>query len=157
MEQVPNFALVRVVNPDDPDKRVTTTTDGSKERLDVSANISSGNPPMLPEPIHQYDGWDSDTTKISYTVPANKVLHIQSLWCAHLTDAAGHIIAFRVGTTQFCWMSFNNDGTTTFQKDYPERNPYGPISAGSVVTAYLVDGSTSEEWGAGFDGYLEDA
>jgi len=139
---------------------VTTTTDGAKERLDVAAKITAisiSAPARVATPVHEDDGYDNDRTKISYTVPTGKVLYIQRLWASHLTDAQGHTIAFRVGSTQFYWMTFNNDGTTTFEKQYPDSNPYGPIAAGVVVTAYRIAGSSPEKWTAGLDGYLEDA
>lgn len=135
-------------------KAVTITTDGSKERLDVDASVSVASS-RVSSPVHEADGWDTDQTKISYTVPTNKILYVQRLWCAHLTDAGGHIISFRVDGTAFCYMSFNNDGTTTFEKTYPDNNPY-ILTEGEVLTAYRLDGTSAEEWGAGFDGYLED-
>lgn len=143
---------------DDRTKAVTVTTDGSKERLDVDANISgiTATPGRVATPIHEVDGWDNDQTKISYTVPTGKILYVQRLWCAHVTDAGGHTISFRVGSTAFCYMNFNNDGTTSFEKTYPESNPY-TLTAGQVLTAYRLEGSSTENWGAGFDGYLEDA
>lgn len=137
---------------------VTTTTDGSKERLDVDAIISSitSTPGKVAEPIHQGDGYSNSQTKISYTVPTGKILYIQRIWGSHISDAAGHTIAFRVSGTQFYWMTFNNDATTTFEKTYPESNPY-TLTAGQVFTAYRINGSSTESWTAGFDGYLEDA
>jgi len=129
-------------------KRLATQTKITGNVIIVASRVE--------QPIHEYDGYNNNRTKISYTVPSGKVLYLQRLWASHLTDAVGHTIAFRTGTTQFYWMTFNNDGTTTFEKTYPESNPYGPISAGTTITAYRIDGSSSEEWTAGFDGYLED-
>jgi len=147
------------IHDDISDAAVTTTIDGAKLRLDVDADISGTavvNPSIVATPIHESDGYDSDQTKISYTVPTGKILYIQRLWCSHQTDAAGHTIAFRTGTTQFYWMTFNNDGTTTFEKTYSDYNPY-QVTAGVVVTAYRIAGSSPESWTAGFDGYLGDA
>jgi len=146
------------IHDDTDDVAVTTSTDGSKRRLDVDANISgiTATSARVATPIHQSDGYDNDRTKISYTVPTGKVLYIQRLWGSHETDAVGHTIAFRVDGTEFYWMTFNNDGTTTFEKRYPESNPY-ILTAGEVLTAYRIAGSSPEDWTSGFDGYLEDA
>jgi len=130
----------------------------ANRRLQVDAEISeiTSAPARVATPVHEGDGFNNDRTKISYTVPTGKVLYIQRLWASHETDAVGHTIAFRKSGTQFYWMTFNNDATTTFEKTYPESNPY-ILTAGQVLTAYRVDGSSPEDWTAGFDGYLEDA
>ena len=154
MEQVPAYMIARIADPNNPDKKVTTTTDGDKERLDVYAKTT---PVQASQPVHEYDGWNNDQTKISYTVPTGKVLYITSWFCAHVTDAGGHVIALRDNGTQISWMSFNNDATTTAQRNFPDNNPYGPIAAGRTITIYRVSGSSPEEWGCEVDGYLEDA
>jgi len=139
-------------------KIVTVTTDGDKERLDVSTKITGTvpiNPESVSQPVHYGDGHNNNSTKISYTVPTGKILHIQRLWASHSSDAVGHTIAFRDDGTQFYWMSFNNDGNTTFEKIYPDNNSY-IMEAGEVLTAYRISGSSPESWTAGFDGYLED-
>jgi len=139
---------------DEKTKSVTVTTDGAKERLDVDSKPSSIF--RVATPVFENGGHGNGQTRISYTVPTGKVLYIQRLWCCHHSDAAGHTIVFRVDGTGFCWMEFNNDGTTSFEKTYPESNPY-IVNAGEEVTAYRESGSSPEDWSPGFDGYLEDA
>ena len=141
------------IYPEGSTAPITSTADGAKERLDVSARIESR--ARVTTPIHEADGWDSDRTKISYTVPANKILYVQRLWASHESDATGHTISFRVDGTPFYYMDFNNDGTTSFESSYPDCNPY-ILTEGEVLTAYRESGSSPESWGAGFDGYLED-
>ena len=158
MADIQDYTVNSTIYNEAGTKAVTLTTDGSKERLDVDANITgiTATPGRVSSPVHEGSGYSNDRTKISYTVPTGKILYIQRLWGSHLTDAAGHTIAFKVDSTEFYWITFNNDGITTFEKNYPESNPYS-LTAGEVLTAYRIAGSSPESWTAGFDGYLEDA
>jgi len=108
-------------------------------------------------PVHEYDGFNNDTTKISYTVPTGKKLWISGWNLAAVSDAAGHAFALRIGSTQISWCCVNNDGTTTINRLYTDSNPFGPVSAGSVVTVQRIEGSSPENWGVELDGFLEDA
>jgi len=114
-------------------------------------------PSRRPETVHELSGYNNDTTKTLYTVPSGKVLYVQGVWTSYDTDAGGHIVSFRVDGTQFQYGAVGDDSSRQFQRNYVESVPYGPIAAGSVVTAYREDGSSNESWVAGFEGYLEDA
>ena len=126
-----------------------------QHRFKVDAVVTSGGSGLVDAPVHELSEWGNNRTKINYTVPSGKKLFIQSIWAAHESDAAGHIIFFRADGTAFYYMAFSDDGTKSFNKDYPENNLL-EFSAGTVITAYRQDGSSPEDWGAGFDGYLED-
>jgi len=105
--------------------------------------------------VHEYDGWDATSPKLSYTVPAGKVLWITGWNIAARSDAAGHTFALKSGSTEFSWITVNNDGTTSILRSYPANSPF-EVAAGVVVTCARIDGSTTEEWSVELDGYLED-
>lgn len=140
---------------DENGNKVSVVLDGSTYRLAVDANINNFS--KKSEPVHESEGYNNDTTKISYTVPTGKSLYIQSFFVVSESDASGHVFALRVDFTEIFWVALCNDANTSFQHVFSTDNPYGPIVAGSVINFRRIDGSSSESWACGFSGFLEDS
>lgn len=97
---------------------------------------------------------NTDTTKASYTVPVNKELFITVMWGT--TRKGEFLVQVQEDGTPFHDMAINKDGASYTNITLPTETPYGPFSAGTVISIERVEGQGGQEWSAGWVGYLRD-
>ena len=144
-------------------KAVDVITDTlAKNRLAVDSVITGfsfgNNPPRVSQPVRAYTTFGTGQSKATYTVPANKVLYIQTAFVS-LGDVGGTItveLQAPNGTGQASFM-VQDDGTSHATTNWSDSNPLGSFTAGTTIRLYRVGGDSGKDWAGGWSGYLEDA
>ncbi len=104
--------------------------------------------------VHEYEAPSVDTDKITYTVPADMELYIQT-WHVSVSDGRKYI--FELQDDGAGVSSIGNGGGTGGpgdQRRYPEDNPLGPFETGHEITISRVQGDANKDWSCGFVGFL---
>lgn len=145
------LAGTNIITNEDGTKVVTTTTDGSKERLDTSSI-----PHIYDQPVNVYTGYGTATNKATYTVPTGKILYIVTMFVTADVDEGGKItLEWQYATTGYASTSVYKDSDSNFQLNAPAGIPFGPYAAGGQIRCRRVNGDSGKDWAAGFVGYLE--
>ncbi len=106
------------------------------------------------QPVNAFSISDTNNTKVSYVVPANKQLFIEFLT---LTSENGNqTVEWRSDGIVFFAQRVQNTNEPTKSDIMPQFNPLGPFAAGVTITAFKTAGTSSALWSALFLGYLED-
>lgn len=131
-------------------KRVTVTTDGSKERLDVNAEVTVGDPSVVPvgDPIHAFDDSTPGShpiTLATHTVNTGKVFHIFG-WSIN-TEGAIFDAELQIAGTAKDGIRQDNSSFTSVTTNIRNYNPI-PIKAtdGQVVRIQTVSGDTDKNY-----------
>ncbi len=126
-----------------------TVTDN---KLDVN---SSATPALYTQQVNSYQTFSTTQTKINYTVPTNKQLHIVFMAISGRVSTVD--IEWQTDGTPFTSMSLSGtNGTPTISFLVPSNAPFGPFAAGEVITSKRIAGDTNKAWSATMVGYLID-
>ena len=115
----------------------------------------SGGFPYGATQVQMLEGFNSNTDKINYTVPTNKVFFITG-WTVTLWDGRMQIV-FRIDGTVFDGVGLNKNGSTFVSRNLNPKTPIATAIAGQVIDVYRQDGDSGKVWFCSIQGYLEDA
>lgn len=130
----------------------TNDVEVSNGELHVRANVPSVT--RSNEPVNEHEGRSTVRNKIDYTVPANKVLYIQSIFNSSMEGKM--YVDWMADNVPFMSMGWEKDGNNAPFYTTPTNSPLGPFPAGTLIRCRRQEGD-SKNWTAAFNGYLEDA
>lgn len=150
MADLNDRSLDTSITNEDKSKKVTVTTDGSKQRLDV-------NIPIRYSQLTSGGSFNNTTTnKTVYTIPSGKILYITSLTITYGTDGGEIYVEWAVNGITHHSQAVSQDANRVCHSIFNAGSPLGPFGTGLSVTANRITGDAGKNWSASFTGYLED-
>jgi len=152
---------IHIINPSDPTKKVTTTTDDTKERLDVDSKITGVEVGVIPigDRFHILDVTDPVShpmTLATHTVNTGKKFFIFG-WRMN-TNGGTFDVDLEIAGSQVDSMRQDNSAFTSVGSGTID---YGLIpleaTAGQVIRIQTIDGDTGKEFKSFFWGIEVDA